>query len=70
MNLNLAFSILIVLLFMYIILSLYTLIMYIILKNEKTIEVFFIYSALAVYIVFVIVIFFSIFKNLNLEFTL
>jgi len=70
MNLNLAFSILIVLLFMYIILSLYTLIMYIILKNEKTIEVFFIYSALAVSIVFVIVIFFSIFKNLNLEFTL
>ena len=68
MYLNLAFTILIILLCCYVVLSVFTVLHYSIFKKVEIIEVFFKISFLAVVIVFLIFIFFSAFKNLNVEF--
>jgi uncharacterized membrane protein len=70
MILNLAFSILVVLLFLYVVLSLFTIFHYVIFKNTKIIEVFFKFSSISVCLVFIIIIFFTMFKNLNIQFKL
>ena len=68
MVLNIACTILIVLLFLYVTLSVFTIVHYIFFKNERIIELFFIASFIEVFIVAIIMIFFIIFPTLNIEF--
>jgi len=68
MILNIAFTILIVLLIFYITLSVFTIIHYIFFKNTRIIELFFTSSFIAVCSVVIIMIFFIMFPRLNIEF--
>lgn len=68
MILNIAFTILIVLLTFYVTLSVFTTVNYIFFKNTRIIELFFISSFITVCIVVIIMIFFIMFPTLNIEF--
>jgi hypothetical protein len=70
MVLNIACAILIVLGVLYVALSVFTLIHYILFKDAKIIEIFVTCSFLTICIVLLIVIIFSSFPSINLEFTL